>query len=370
MNPDPDTLGRYVKPRGPKTARIMVIAEAPGFNEEKWGLPMQGQSGLMLTKEMLPEAGIDPRECYYTKVCRYRPPDNDIRQWIAFKPSEVTPDHKKVQGLYVKWPIAQGLEELRAEIELVKPTCILALGNTALWACTGHWGIQDWRGSLEQCILVDWPCKVIPSFHPAAIIRQMEWRSLAMIDLRRVAKESQSREFPTIIENFLIEPDYQQAKFALLDLIMKCDDSPTPIAYDIETRAGHIACIGFAWSAVDAVCIPLMAFDRMEGYWSEEEEGVLVHLIYLLMTHKSFIGIAQHGIYDNQYILRHWCFMPNQVRDTEITHHAIMPTGNTGEEGEKKKNTSLKKSLGVLSSIYRRDHRYWKNQLEESMEDE
>lgn len=359
MNPDPSTLGRYVKSRGPSHAKVFIIAEAPGEEEEKWGMPAMGQPGRMLS-EMLQEVGIDIRECFIAKVCRYKPPGSDIMNWIATKKAEVMADHQLIDGRYVLWPIAKGREELHEEIRRVRPNVILALGNLGLWSVTGKWGIQDWRGSLE----IFEGIKVIPSFHPSAIIRQWEWRSLAMVDLRRVAEHSRSPDIPELVERFELAPTYDQALNRLTILLRWCDHAPTPIAFDIETRAGHIACIGFAWSAHDGFCLPLMDVSKFEGYWNVDEEAQLIWLVWKIMTHPNFVGIAQNGSYDCQYIQHHWGFMPHLVRDTLVQHHAMMPTGNTGDEEDKKKNPALKKSLGVLSSIYRKVHIYWKDQLD------
>ena len=60
------------------------------------------------------------------------------------------------------------------------------------------------------------------------------------------------------------------------------------LAVDIETRAGHIACVGIAWNERDALCIPLMCVERPAGYWSEQEEAQIAFALYQI-TIRSFI---------------------------------------------------------------------------------
>jgi uracil-DNA glycosylase family 4 len=64
-----------VRPSGPTDARVMIVGEAPGAEEERKGEPFVGASGHELTK-MLHEAGIARSQCFITNVCRERPPGN------------------------------------------------------------------------------------------------------------------------------------------------------------------------------------------------------------------------------------------------------------------------------------------------------
>ena len=77
------------------------------------------------------------------------------------------------------------------------------------------------------------------------------------------------------------------------------------LAVDIETRAGHIACVGIAWNERDALCIPLMAVERKDGYWSEQEEAQIAFALYQILTHPNAEVIGQNFSYDAQYFYRH-----------------------------------------------------------------
>ena len=119
------------------------------------------------------------------------------------------------------------------------------------------------------------------------------------------------------------------------------------IDFDLETRAGHIACAGFSWSLTEAVCIPLMCVEDRQGYWSQEEEARLIFLIYQVLTHPRAKIRGQNLLYDAQYTYRHWHFVPRVTQDTMIAQHSVF----CGE----------KKSLDFLASKYCDHYVYWKD---------
>src|SRR6266404_7430913 len=152
-----------VRPDGPIPARIMLVGEAPGAQEEIEGIPFVGESGKELNR-MLQEAGITRSECFVTNVCRIRPPGNDINHFIAKAKKDITNAHKQLHGRWVLPQILDGVSLLEKELQMVKPNIVVALGNVPLWALTGLWGITRWRGSM-----LSRPngTKVIPTIHPA-----------------------------------------------------------------------------------------------------------------------------------------------------------------------------------------------------------
>lgn len=138
-----------VRPDGPMNARIFIVGEAPGADEEAKGIPFVGASGMELNR-MLGEVGITRSECFVTNVCRERPLGNDISTFIAQSKKEITKDHTLLRDKYVKRPIIEGYKLLLVELETVKPNIVIALGNVSLWALTGIWGIVKWRGSMLE----------------------------------------------------------------------------------------------------------------------------------------------------------------------------------------------------------------------------
>ncbi len=143
-----------VQGTGPIPARIMLVGEAPGEQEERAGEPFIGASGQELNR-MLQEAGIMRSDCYVTNVCKLRPPNNYLAAWMPKAKKDITAAHKLLRDRFVSKEIIDGYNELLAEIEMVQPNLIVAFGNLALWALTGNWGILKWRGSLLKLHYTD-----------------------------------------------------------------------------------------------------------------------------------------------------------------------------------------------------------------------
>lgn len=370
-------MGREINSRGNKSAQIMIVSDGPSAEDVKWGKLWCNGIVTSTLADLLNECEINPKDCFYSMACSERPENSEkegmrtFLKHVATKKVEVTPDHELVDGLWVNSTLRRGRDRLRCEIEEVRPHVVVAMGPMALWALTGRVGLEDWRGSLEQCCLVEWPMKVIPTYHPSSLWIRPELKQLVKLDLRRVKRESDKRDFPELIERFTIEPDFETCCSILSNLLNNLQHGIVKIAYDIETRAGCVACISLAWSDKDAICVPFMDVENLYGYWSESEEVEIMCLLYRIMINKNFGGIAQNGAYDNNFMYEKWLWSPRMIRDTMITQHAMFPTGamTSGEDGEEAKKTadkgSFKKNLGYLSSIYRKQHFYWKNTLDE-----
>lgn len=333
---------------GPQPARILLIGEAPGKNEEEACKPFIGASGNELTK-MLNEAGILRTEVRITNVCKYRPPGNKIDLWWELHDK----GKKKGQVKHIDPRVEEGLNELRTEIENTQPNIIVPLGNLPLWATTGNTGITKWRGSLLKLEREQHgestdirTIKVVPTIHPAAILRNWEWRYLAVHDFRRVKRWADHTGFPDINENFIIRPDYSVVVSTLNALLLRCQSGERLyLAVDIETRKRHLACLGIAWSKSEAICIPFIEGQR--SYWSQQEELNVILLLRELLTHPNALCLGQNWQYDYQYIAKYFGFEVNLFLDTMSEHHVQFP--------------GLPKGLDFQSSLYRDIHIYWKD---------
>ena len=100
---------------GNPKAKIMIIGEGPGFNEDKEGLPFVGRAGELLDK-MLESINLNRKNVYITNVVNYRPPENR-------RPTEDE--------------IARYLPYLKKHIEIINPKILVLLGSTALNAIIG-----------------------------------------------------------------------------------------------------------------------------------------------------------------------------------------------------------------------------------------
>lgn len=329
----------------------MIVAEAPGAEEDRLGKPFVGTSGQELTR-MLHEAGIVRAECFVTNVVRYRPPNNDIEAFIPVRKTDITIDCIQMYDRMVKPVVWEGYQELLREIQAIQPNVIIACGNVSMWALTSKWGITSWRGSLLETQPINGRTyKVIPTYHPAAILRQWDWRVVGVQDFRRARKESETSACTRPEWRFRVRPTYEEAMGVLDSLYTKACEGPLDLAVDLETRRKHIACIGVAWSDLDALCVPLMCVERKDGYWMEEQECELVYTLSKLLCHPNVRVLGQNFLYDAQYIWRHWKFLPNMAWDTMSAHHLMY--------------LLLPKGLHFLSSLYCQNHTYWKDEGKE-----
>jgi len=332
---------------GPPDARIMIVGEAPGEYEEQRGTPFCGPSGEELNR-MLHEVGLMRSECFVTNVCRVRPQGNNIDRFFLRKKKPGKKDRpdgwQPLLGGLAQPEVVRGLEMLQKEIALVRPKVIVPVGNLALAALTGEWGISNWRGS-------ELPgpdgSVVIPTLHPAAVLRQWSLRSYVISDLRRAKRQLGLPGL--VVPNYrtIVRPSYDTARLHLTFLLNKLEAGPLHISCDIETRASHIACVGFAWNAEESITIPLMCTERSEGYWLLEEEVILIALCKAILEHPNARISGQNFIYDTQYLWRYYRIKPRLALDTMLAHHVCFPGSD--------------KDLATLSSLYCEHHRYWKD---------
>jgi uracil-DNA glycosylase family 4 len=332
---------------GPESAKIMIVGEAWGEQEENTRQPFQGASGQELNK-MLHEAGIMRSECYTTNLINARPPWNDLTKWMPAKKKDVTHDMVALRDRMVMPIIRDGYNVLLSEIETVKPNVIVALGNAAMWALTGRWGILKWRGSQLETDFAR-PTKVIPTIHPAAVLREYSWRPTAINDLKRAARERATPEYTNKPKwNFRIRPSLQVVldTLAMLTDMAITSDGQHHFEFDLETSPRHITCAGISWSRLDAICIPITYPSTGADYWSLEEEAVVIHALYQFLTNPKVKVRGQNLLYDCQHTYRWWHFVPNVAQDTMISHHSMF--------------SGMKKSLDFQASLYCDYYVYWK----------
>ncbi len=153
---------------GSPQAKLMLIGEAPGADEDMEGVPFVGRSGQLLTK-MLAAIGIYREECYITNVLPWRPPGNR------------TPTDGE---------IAVCLPFLQRQIELIKPKCIFLLGGSAANAVLNNAeSISHLRGHIIDYITSDGTAiPTLSSFHPAYLLRTPQQKAKAWSDLLRLQR--------------------------------------------------------------------------------------------------------------------------------------------------------------------------------------
>ena len=148
---------------GNPASRIMFIGEAPGRDEDRIGLPFVGRAGKLLDK-MLEAIRLDRTSAYITNVLNWRPPEN----------RDPSPEEA-----------AMCLPFLRRHIELVNPGIIVLLGAVAARHVMGFSeGIMKLRGRWLEYRVGDHMVPVMPTLHPAYLLRQPAHKKLAWRDLQ------------------------------------------------------------------------------------------------------------------------------------------------------------------------------------------
>jgi DNA polymerase I-like protein with 3'-5' exonuclease and polymerase domains/uracil-DNA glycosylase len=325
----------------------MLIGECFGHEDERSQTPFNGASGQELNR-LLHEAGLMRSECYLTNLANTRPAGRDLSSWIVTKKKDWRADLLPFRDAYVTKAFMASYERLLREISIVKPNVIVTLGNAPMWALTGATSVAKWRGS---CLSVNGnptQPKLIPTLSPHAVLAQWDSRALVLNDLRRAARERESPEYSNLPDwHFQVRPGFQQVMNQLWALQAEVERGPMWIDFDLETRAGQIACAGLSWSTSQALCIPFMCVERRNGYWEIEEEAEIVYALYRLLTHANARVRWQNGLYDAQYTYRHWHFIPRGAQDTMISQHTAF--------------VALPKGLGFLSSLYSPHPVFWKD---------
>jgi DNA polymerase len=163
----------YVFGRGSADASIMLIGEAPGFEEDHIGLPFVGRAGKLLDR-LLAAADIDAGNVYITNVVKFRPMRDPQEPG---KPHNDRPPDKR--------EITSCLPVLEHQIEILHPAIICTLGNTPLRALLN---ITTGVGQLHGTIMRYRDIKVIPTYHPAVVFRNPALRDVLLKDLTKVGK--------------------------------------------------------------------------------------------------------------------------------------------------------------------------------------
>jgi uracil-DNA glycosylase family protein len=139
---------------GPSDARVMIVGEQPGHEEDLAGLPFVGPAGRLLDRA-LEEAGLDRREVYVTNVVKHF-------KWVP-------KGKRRIHAKPTPPEIAACLPWLEAELDVVKPTALVCLGATAAQALLGpKFRVTRERG---QWISSRWAPYVMATVHPSAILR-------------------------------------------------------------------------------------------------------------------------------------------------------------------------------------------------------
>jgi len=161
---------------GRPEAKVMMVGEQPGFEEDRGGTPFIGPAGRLLDKA-LDQAGIARQEVYVTNVVKHFKWESKGQQHLHKKPNASE--------------IAACRPWLEAELQVVKPQVLVCLGATAAQALLG----KDFRVSRQRGAWLDSPLapQVLATVHPSSILRapdddaRHEQMAQFVADLKKVA---------------------------------------------------------------------------------------------------------------------------------------------------------------------------------------
>jgi uracil-DNA glycosylase family 4 len=149
---------------GNPTGDIMFVGEGPGADEDRTGRPFVGRAGALLTR-IIKAMGLEREDVYIANIVKCRPPGN----------RDPEPDE-----------IAGCLPNLEKQIDIIGPRVICALGRVATQTLVGdRSGISALRGRFFDYRGI----KLMPTFHPAACLRQPANKRLVWEDIKKVMKE-------------------------------------------------------------------------------------------------------------------------------------------------------------------------------------
>jgi len=158
---------------GSPRAKIMMIGEAPGFNEDQVGRPFCGKAGKILD-ELLNSIGIKREEIYITNILKCRPPENRNPQADEIK--ACTP-------------------YLDRQIEIIQPGAICTLGNYSAafimekYGVAGQiQGISKIHGKIFEIKSLFGEILIIPLYHPAVATYNINMKEVLKRDFKVLAK--------------------------------------------------------------------------------------------------------------------------------------------------------------------------------------
>jgi uracil-DNA glycosylase family 4 len=335
---------------GPLDAKILLVGEAPGPDENEQGVPFVGRAGQQLNR-MLALAGIAREQVRIVNAVRCFPKNEDRNVNASFRAPT--------------WDeIAACREYLKQEIEAIKPNVIVPLGSVALSAIMGSKSaaastkITKVRGT--EFWSEEFNCKIMPTFHPSACMRDPNREPTVIQDFVRIRESSQYAELSKGDEGNYITLDTLEKADAFFERMNDVQN----FVFDLETNSldwqtGEILEVSFSWKEKTACVLPLTKYigipyqeieikkrkgkkkvdgkvqvvetekqvvvekvrDTYEPYWGEKQEYILGKLKELMESEKGKIG--QNLKFDSKWFMQKGWKVNNIIFDTMLAAHLL-----------------------------------------------
>jgi uracil-DNA glycosylase len=316
---------------GSSDAHILLVGEAPSFEEMRESRPFVGPAGKLLDL-CLHSAKIARAECQITNVFETMVKKKDDDGAIYSRDGDL---------LWAKGKFTDaGHAASRGCLERIaasRANVIVPLGGVALSRVLDNRSVSKWRGSIV--VNADGR-KIVATIHPAFVIRgAYENRFLLISDLQKALAESASPQFTPTPRNIVIDPTFDQC-IAALHRALDADAIDT----DIEVLAGQVDCFSIATSPSEAISIPIVDAG-FEHRWSAAEEAEIWTLYGRIIQSPRIAKINQNITFDLAALLELNNLIPcGPLHDPMIAHSIMYP--------------ALEKKLGVLCSLYTREPYY------------
>lgn len=167
-------------PSGPLDAKVMIIGEGPGYNENKIGIGFVGQSGKELDYTYLPLAGLKRSEVFVTNAVQCRCEKNG---------KDIKPNYNLTDMC--------AINHLREELSVVKPEVVVLCGATAYSIVHPKRTLEMEHGFPAKAYIFDWHGWIVPMYHPAAGMHLTRLMIPLLDDWRRFGKWLEDKWPPT-----------------------------------------------------------------------------------------------------------------------------------------------------------------------------
>lgn len=332
---------------GPKDARIAIVGEAGGAEEDRHKRPFVGPAGRVL-EQCMHAAGLIRGETYLTNVIKLRPSGNNIE-----------PYYNSRKGTFTE--LARPfIEELYEELNEVKPNIIVAAGNIPMAALTKRSkGVSKFRGYIEGPqnttgfslpeLLTE---KVLITLHPSSTFFRGEGatkggpgkgaspyigRYYISHDLRKAKKFSGTPALERPKRELIVNLTAREA----VEWIVAMADSGR-VATDIEVLNYEVSCISLACAPELSISIPLMKYNEYE------ELAVVRALAEHIFGNTKVVKVLQNSIFDLYFLwMKYGIITLGPVEDTMVAHHIMY--------------LDMARSLEFLASIHGGAQEYWKD---------
>jgi DNA polymerase len=167
---------------GDPNADLMFVGEAPGFHEDKQGVPFVGAAGKLL-EQLLGQIGLERSDVYIANVLKCRPPGN----------RDPHPDEIEACEAHL-W----------RQVDLIRPRVVATLGNFATKLLSGKpTGITRVHGQEQETMLGGRRVVLYPLYHPAAALYTPRMLDVLQADFRRIpellGRDLESKPEPVLV---------------------------------------------------------------------------------------------------------------------------------------------------------------------------